>query len=261
VRGARPGDILVVEVLDITPHAWGWTAIGPHGVLGAEMARALVYWDLRGERAVPWSPQQASPSMSVRVPPRPFCGVMGVAPAVGGEHSTTPPRAVGGNLDVRGLVPGSTLFLPIGVDGALSAAGAVPAEQGDGEVCGTGIECGGTVTLRFDLRRDRRLTAPEYRVPAQPAPGPRHGVTGIAPDLMEATRAAVRGMIAYLGAEHGLDLPRGLQVDFSRVIQARAEASGGEIAPDEIRDLEIVQSGSASDNREPIQIVRIFYFL
>jgi len=204
VRGARPGDILVVEALDIAPHTWGWTAIGPHGVLGAEAARALVYWDLRGEHAVPWSPQEGRPSMAVRVPMRPFCGVMGVAPATGGEHSTTPPRAVGGNLDVRGLVPGSTLLLPVEVDGALFSVGDVHAAQGDGEVCGTGIECGGAVTLRFDVRRDRRLAAPEYRVPAQPAPGPRHGVTGVAPDLMEATRAAVRGMIAYLGAEHGL---------------------------------------------------------
>ncbi len=206
VRGARPGDILVVEVLDIAPREWGWTAFrAGGGVLGEEIADSgFIYWDLRGERAVPWSPKEVRPPMPARVPMHPFCGVMGMAPAEPGVHSTTPPRAVGGNLDVRGLVPGSTLLLPVEGEGALFSVGDVHAAQGDGEVCGTGIECGGAVTLRFDLRRDRRLTAPEYRVPALPPPGPRYGTTGVAPDLMEATRAAVRGMIAYLRAEHDL---------------------------------------------------------
>lgn len=204
VHGARPGDTLVVDVLGIVVHDWGWTAIGPHGVLGEEIGRRRVYWDLRGERAIPWSDSAAQPPPPVSIPIQPFCGVMGVAPAEPGEHVTTPPRDVGGNMDVKGLIPGSTLLLPVAVDGALFSVGDVHAAQGDGEVCGTGIECGATVTLHFDVRRDRRLERPEYRVPSLPPPGPRHGVTGVAPDLMEATRQAIRGMIAYLRAEHGL---------------------------------------------------------
>jgi len=209
VRGARPGDTLVVDVVEIIPQEWGWTGFRPGGgVLGDAFAEgARVLWDLRGERAVPWAPATDSgmrPLMAVRAPQGPFCGVMGVAPAEAGEHATTPPRSVGGNLDVRGLVAGSALFLPVAVDGALFSVGDVHAAQGDGEICGTGIECAATVTLRFDLRRGRRLASPEYRTPQIPLPGPRYGVTGVAPDLMEATRQAVRGMIAYLGAEHGL---------------------------------------------------------
>ncbi len=206
VRGVRPGDTLVVEVLDIAPHEWGWTAFrAGGGVLGDEVTeRGFVYWNLRGERAVSWAPDGAAAPVPARVPIQPFCGVMGVAPAESGMRSTTPPRQVGGNLDVRGLVPGATLFLPVAVEGALFSAGDVHAAQGDGEVCGTGIECGGAVTLRFDVRRGRRLAAPEYHVPAVPPPGSRYGTTGVAPDLMEATRAAVRGMVAYLQAEHGL---------------------------------------------------------
>ncbi|HZS88796.1 MAG TPA: acetamidase/formamidase family protein [Chloroflexota bacterium] len=205
IRGAQAGDTLAVEVLEIVPDAWGWTDFAPDfGLLADEFeGRELIYWDLRGEKAVVRSDDPARRPMPVRLSQNPFCGVMGVAPAEPGEHSTTPPRSVGGNMDVRHLVPGSTLYLPVAVDGALFSAGDVHAAQGDGEVCGTGIECGARVTLRFGLQRSRRLSAPEYRTVEVRTPGPRYGTTGVAPDLMEATKQAVRGMITYLHDEHG----------------------------------------------------------
>jgi len=205
LRGTQPGDTLAVEVLSIVPHAWGWTSVNAaNGLLGAEITeRRLLYWDLRGERALPRSADGPT-SLAARVPIQPFCGVMGVALAASGEFSTIPPRAVGGNLDVRQLVRGSTLFLPVAVEGALFSVGDVHAAQGDGEVCGTGIECAATVTLRFTVRRGRQVIAPEYRTPAAPPPGERYGTTGVSPDLMEASRQAIRGMIAYLGDAHGL---------------------------------------------------------
>jgi acetamidase/formamidase len=204
VRGAAPGDTLVVEMLEIVPNTWGWTAIGDHGVLGKDFAeRALVYWDLRsGGVAIPWAPDGET-AMAARVPMLPFCGVMGVAPAEPGEHSTIPPRAVGGNMDVRFLTSGSTLLLPVAVEHALFSVGDVHAAQGDGEVSGTGIECHATVTLRFALRRDRPLLRPEFHTPRRTIPGPCYGTSGVSPDLMEAARQAVWQMIAYLTAEHG----------------------------------------------------------
>jgi acetamidase/formamidase len=204
VRGAEPGDTLVVEVLEIVPDHWGWTAIGDNGVLGTEFVeRALVYWDLRsGRAAVPWAPE-GEPVMAARVPIQSFCGVMGVASAELGEHSTIPPRSVGGNMDVRFLTSGSTLLLPIAVQHALFSVGDVHAAQGDGEVSGTGIECRATVTLRFTLRRDRRLARPEFHTPRRTIPGPCYGTSGVSSDLMEAARQAVRQMIAYLTTEHG----------------------------------------------------------
>ncbi len=201
IRGATPGDVLVVEVLEVTPLEWGWTGIGENGVLGGEMVeRKLMYWDLRGAVAIP-SPLLAQP---VQIPIQPFCGVMGVAPAAPGEHATTPPRRVAGNLDIRHLVAGSTLFIPVAVPGALFSCGDVHAAQGDGEVSGTGIECCAGVTLRFDLRRQSPLAGPTFITPPAPAPGRRYGVTGIGPDLMAAARDAIRLMIAYLQADHGL---------------------------------------------------------
>ena len=107
-------------------------------------------------------------------------------------------------MDIRRLVTGSVLFLPIAMEGALFSVGDVHAAQGDGEVCGTGIECRATVTLRFDVRRDRRLTAPEFLAPPITESSQRYGVTGIAPDLMEATRQAVHRMIDHLTGEYAL---------------------------------------------------------
>jgi len=161
VRGAHRNDTLVVDILSIVPDAWGWTTINPvSGLLGAEVApQHLVRWDLRGRWAVPCVEDGREP-MPVRVPIQPFCGVMGVAPDERGELSTIPPRSVGGNMDVRHLVGGTTLLLPIAVEGALFSVGDVHAAQGDGEVSGTGIECAATVALRFGVRRDRRRAAP-----------------------------------------------------------------------------------------------------
>jgi acetamidase/formamidase len=201
IRGAHPGDVLAVEVLDVTPREWGWTGISENGLLGADLVeRKLMYWDLRGALAVP-SPALACP---VHVPMQPFCGVMGVAPAEPGEHSTTPPRSVAGNLDIRHLVAGSTLFIPVAVAGALFSCGDVHAAQGDGEVCGTGIECSASVTLRFNVRRQAPLSGPTFIAPPASAPGRRQGVTGIGPDLMAAARDALRAMIAHLQSSYGL---------------------------------------------------------
>lgn len=206
VRGAEPGDLLAVRVLAVTPHDWGWTATGENGILGREPeSQTLLHWDLRGAVAIPWSADR--PQLPFRVPMRPFCGVMGVAIAEPGELPTRPPRAVGGgNMDARRLVAGSTLFLPVAVPGALFSVGDVHAAQGDGEVCGTGIECGATVSLQFDLVPGRDLGAPAYETPAAPPPGPCYATTGIGPDLMEAGRQAIRQMIAHLQREYGLDL-------------------------------------------------------
>ena len=204
VREARPGDVLAVRVLEVAPHEWGWTGTGNNGLLGmGGETSTLLYWDLRGAAAIPWTPEGIV-RPPFRVPMRPFCGVMGTAPAESGEHLTTPPRRVGGNLDARRLTAGSTLFLPVAVPGALFSVGDVHAAQGDGEVCGTGIECGATVALQLDLIRDRSVPSPAYLAPSTPAAGPCYAVTGIGPDLMEAAREAVRVMIGYLQAEYGL---------------------------------------------------------
>ena len=203
IRGARPGDVLQVEILELEPWDWGYTMIAPgRGLLPEDFPEPyLKIWDLSNRRTAQLRP-------GVEVPLEPFQGVMGVAPAAPGQHVTMPPRRVGGNMDVKQLTAGTTLWLPIEVEGALFSVGDAHAAQGDGEVCITAIETGMTARLRFDVQRDRSLATPEFRTAGpltqKTNTGPWHATTGIEPDLMAATKAAVRNMIAYLTYAHGL---------------------------------------------------------
>ena len=99
--------------------------------------------------------------------------------------------------------------MPIGVEGALFSLGDTHAAQGDGEVCGTAIETAMQVVVRLSVRDDLRLRAPAADLPAGPvaAPvdSPHHICMGVGPDLMEATRDAVRATVTWLGDAHGLD--------------------------------------------------------
>ena len=119
-----------------------------------------------------------------------------------------PPRPVGGNLDVRQLTAGATLYLPVLVPGALFSVGDAHAAQGDGEVAGTGIETDATVTLRFELLKGRRLPGPQLLSPTAGPAGPWFAATGHHPDLNQAAREALRGVLGYLEERHGLDRAR-----------------------------------------------------
>lgn len=204
VKGARPGDVLAVEILEFRPSDWGWTAIIPgFGLLADEFPdpwlRISKVDETDGVRF----------AENVRLPYRPFPGTIGVAPPEPGEHSVIPPSRFGGNVDVKHLRAGTTLYLPVGVAGALFSLGDTHAAMGDGEVCGTAVESAMDVVVRLSVRRDFTVTAPQFHVPAPPPhdgePTSYHVCTGVGPDLMEATRDATRATIAYLGARYGLE--------------------------------------------------------
>jgi len=202
VRGARPGDTLQIEIVNLVAGDLGHTAFNPGGGLLPDdfPEPYLKMWELDGVSA------ELRPG--VRIPLEPFLGVMGVALAEPGEHSTVPPRKTGGNMDIKQLTAGTTLYLPVAVDDALFSAGDGHAAQGDGEVCITAIETTMTATLRFSVRRDRALSGPEFETTRPLSPrtngGPHFVTTGIAPDLMDASKEAVRAMIQYLVAVRGL---------------------------------------------------------
>jgi acetamidase/formamidase len=203
VAGARPGDVLAVEILEFRPRAWGWTALIPgFGLLADEFPDPWL-------RISPVDPDRGIVEFvgGIVVPYAPFPGTIGVAPAEPGSHSVVPPRRWGGNIDTPHLQPGSTLLLPVGVDGALFSVGDTHAAQGDGEVCGTAIETAMEVSLRLTVRRDLRLTAPAIEVPAREpagAQGPYLVMTGVGPDLMEAARDATRSAIEHIAEHDGL---------------------------------------------------------
>jgi acetamidase/formamidase len=204
VRGARPGDTLAVDVLDVQHRGWGWTAILPgFGVLADEFTDPyLRTWEVL-------DPGFAHMNDFVRVPLAPFAGTMGCAAAEEGDLEPMPPRHVGGNMDARHTTAGSTLYLPVEVPGGLFSIGDGHLAQGDGEVCVSAIEGPLGILCRFDVIRGQQLPAPEIETPPGSLTpfGDREGffvTMGVADDLMTATRDAVRNMVSRLGTLYGL---------------------------------------------------------
>jgi formamidase len=257
IHGAQPGDILEVHILDIIPQHRGHTISAPKfGFLREHFSEPLlVHWKIENGFAT------SEQIPGIRLPAHLHMGVMGVAPSLplmtdinareqalakrGGSVSppslegavppnpaiaahacrTFAPHENGGNLDIKHLTPGTTLRLPVHVDGALFSTGDAHFAQGDGESCGVAIEIGATAYLRFNVLKG--LAAKHnirdvqfYRTTPDPrlAPRPYFATTGTshnwrnaannAPSLSEdinmATRNALLAMVDYLESERGL---------------------------------------------------------
>jgi acetamidase/formamidase len=200
VRGARPGAVLEVRIDEVRAGSWGWTwAGGSWSALGERLRLPdldghLLEWDLNGARGV------ARDQKGREVELRPFLGVLGMPPDEPGMHSTMPPRATGGNIDCKELIEGSTLLLPIAVEGALFSAGDGHAAQGDGEVGQMAIECPlERVQLTLTVRDDLAIVTPQALTPTAWL------AFGFDEDLDEAAVQALNGMLDLMGRELGLE--------------------------------------------------------
>jgi formamidase len=254
VNGAEPGDLLEVHIVEITPQPFAFTTIVPgFGFLRDFFPTPfLIKWTIAGGFAV-------SPDLpDVRIPGGPFMGVMGVAPShqllaelTARENDllgrggtvlppqtqgavpatepiastalrTIPPRETGGNFDIKQLTAGTTLLLPVYTPGALFSAGDAHFAQGDGESCGTAVEMGATLTVRFGLRKgvaaQRRIQRPQYERqefyadPRFAVPRRFFATTGMpitrdgrneSEDVTLAAQDALLNMIDHLVAERG----------------------------------------------------------
>jgi acetamidase/formamidase len=185
VRGARAGATLEVRIDAVEVGTWGITFGDGEGML----------WALDPDAGTGTGPAAATVRLA------PFLGVLGMPPPESGAHSTGPPRRSGGNIDCKELVAGTTLFLPIPVDGALFSAGDGHARQGDGEVSGTAIECPLTrAELTVTLRDDLELETPVARTATA-------WITfGFDEDLDQAAGAATEAMLDLM--ERELDVSR-----------------------------------------------------
>lgn len=203
VEGAEPGDAIKVTLLHFAPSGWGWTANIPGFGLLADQFKdpALHIWKYDAQTLAP-----AMYGPGGRVPLKPFCGTIGLAPAEAGLHSIVPPRRMGGNMDIRDMAAGTELYLPVEVAGGLFSVGDTHATQGDGEVCGTAIESPCSLAAKFDLVKNANFAFPRFTTPG---PVARHMdvkgyevTTGIGPDLMAGAKAAVSGMINLLSRRY-----------------------------------------------------------
>jgi acetamidase/formamidase len=197
VRGAKAGQVLQIDIEAIEPFCdWGYTLIRPlAGALPEDFPEYRLFHvaidKARMIGRMPWGQE---------IPLKPFYGVMAVAPpAAWGKIATPPPRRNGGNMDLKELVAGSTLYLPVFTDGALFSVGDGHGAQGDGEVCITAIETGLVGTFRLTVRDDMSLQWPRAETPT-------HVITmGFDPDLDECAKIALRQMIDLIAARNGID--------------------------------------------------------
>jgi acetamidase/formamidase len=205
LRDAAPGDTLAVEIIDIELTAdYGHTLLIPgEGLLGQDFESPYIH-------NFTWTEGAASTELrpGVQIPLNPFCGILGVMPEAAGEHSTLPPREIGGNLDIRHLVPGTTLYLPVEVPGAFFFAGDGHGAQGDGEVCITGLETSVRATLRLSIDKEKSVRGPEFHTfaPLDVDAGTRgyYATSAVGPDLYECSQNAIRRMIDRLVGDHDL---------------------------------------------------------
>ena len=239
VEGAEPGQTLKVEFVSYESADFGVTAVIPGFGFLADLFTEpyVVKWDIAD--GIAWSEELPG----VTVPDEMFAGVVGVAPShermeafrtreeqlgdrgqpvadplpeaavppeAAGGLRTIPPRELGGNMDVRQLVAGSRLWLPVDVPGALFSIGDLHFAQGDGEVCGTAIEIAGAVTVRFALHDGPAPAAPRFVTPPRSDPA-RYATLGIpfddGMDLNAAARAALLEMIDHLEQRYGFERP------------------------------------------------------
>jgi len=199
VEGAQPGDALVVEILDIEVDTWGWTANIPgFGLLADRFPAAALRTSRIGNGYIELF-------TGARMAALPMIGTIGVAPAQLGEFSLIPPTRNGGNMDMRQVNAGATLYLPVAVPGALLSLGDGHAAQGDGEICGTAIETRSVATLRINLEKQRHHSTPMLLTdPRSQRTGRAFATTGIGPDLMEAAREAAAAMVEEIVLRTGI---------------------------------------------------------
>jgi acetamidase/formamidase len=186
VTSAVAGGTLAVRVDSVEVGEWGVTWAPENH---------LVHWELA---------DGVGRALGLECTLAPFLGVMGMPPPEAGVHPTFPPRRWGGNIDCKELVAGSTLYLPIPVDGALFSAGDPHAAQGDGEVSSTAIETTAQARLTLDLEDDLSLEWPIAQIDGAWL------TFGFDEDLDEAARIATESMVRLMGRELGFGQPDAL---------------------------------------------------
>jgi acetamidase/formamidase len=219
IADTEPGDMLEVQILELTPRVpWGVNTTGPtSGVFGKDYPGTR-----EGDRGLDIAPgtrhllrtgavngrQVVLFSDRIQVPMTPFMGIMAVAPrapkagepgvTIDGVQSSTPPGSYGGNMDLKDLTVGSTLYLPVFHKGALFYVGDPHGAQGHGEVSGNALEQSLTGVFRFTVHKRRPLSVPRAETPTH------YILMGIDLDLDRAMRLSALEAVNFLVQEKGL---------------------------------------------------------
>ncbi|CAM5762303.1 amidase [Labrys miyagiensis] len=205
VEGAEPGDALRVEIVRMTPtRDTGWT----NSVLAANVVDPDAVRRLPQPERITWLIDRGALTVRLEKPPaglenfvlplEPMIGCFGVAPRHGGAISNATSAENGGNMDYRGFGPGTTVWFPVAVPGALFALGDCHAVQGDGEIVGTGIETTFEVEIRLGVEKKRAIVWPRGETATDIF------TAGNARPLDQALQHATTEMLNWLTSDYGL---------------------------------------------------------
>ncbi len=204
IEGAEPGDMLEVQIQDILIRSnYGVNSVWPGG--GAipddvKTSEAFVYrYDKKKKFA--------SFKEGIEIPLKPFFGVMALSPPADlGRKSSIPPDFFGGNLDLKHLVKGTSLFLPVSVSGGLFSTGDCHTAQGTGEVSGVAIEASLTLVAKFVIHKDKKITQPRAETPT-------HFIAiGLDKDLRQAMKNATLNACNFIKDELGFTFNEALSI-------------------------------------------------
>lgn len=229
IEGAEPGDVLKVDILSVVPRVAYGVISNRHGKgalpgefpegpkpepdAGAHAPEKFhnvsVFTPIRRNRAGQWEAvMKNSRGETITFPTSPFMGVMGVAPATDQPVHSVPPGVHGGNIDVKDLGAGTTVYLPVFVPGANFYTGDPHMAQANGEVALTALEHSMRASFRFTLLKkgDPRIPSASGSLEKPLGETPRYWVAiGLNPDLDEAMKDAVREAIRFLSEVMGMD--------------------------------------------------------
>ena len=204
IDGAQPGDSLEIRILDLTfPAPFGVNSVWPGGggiPDEVKTRETFVYrYDMKRK--------SASLKEGIEIPLKPFMGVMALSPPADlGRQSSIPPNFYGGNLDIKHLTKGATLYLPVSVPGGLFTTGDGHGAQGNGEVSGVAIETAVNLTVKFIVHKGKALKNPRAETPT-------HFIAvGLDKDLNKAMKNALSEACAFISQELGFTFNEALSI-------------------------------------------------
>ncbi len=194
VEGAHPGDALAVTIHEIRLKEYGWSVFLPGtGALTGPMGEGMF------TRRVPIDATGVHVTDRHVLEPRPMIGCVGVAPAEGTGSTIMPAYPTGGNMDVTEAGPGSTVYLPVQVEGALLSIGDIHAVMAEGESSFVAIEAEGVAVVSVDVVPGLALRAPRIETPDEWV------LVGLGDPVQESVRRGYEDLFAFLVDEHGFD--------------------------------------------------------
>lgn len=204
IEGAEPGDSLEIRIMDLPIRStYGVNSVWPGGGGIPDAVKERESFVYRYDK----KKNTGSFMEGVEIPLRPFMGVMALSPpAETGRVSSIPPDFFGGNLDIKHLVKGATLYLPVSVPGGLFTVGDCHAAQGNGEVSGVAIEASLSLIGKFIVHKNKPLEQVRAETPT-------HFIAiGLDPDLDQAMKNALAEAVKFISEEMGFTFNQALSI-------------------------------------------------